>query len=122
MPPPGRVWVPGSWREVRGGWQWTHGFWQEVVQAQQTELDETMAELRKMLDQELDPTEVDRQADIPRNVIDGLGRVLSKVEPAQPFSKLRGNLRRQLGGDVLPLLHEFRSGALDQIISAERIS
>src|SRR5512146_3267471 len=24
---------------------------------------------------ELDPTEIDRQADIPRNVIDGLGRV-----------------------------------------------
>src|SRR5437868_14172754 len=43
--------------------------------AQQTELDQTMIELRKMLDSELDPTEVDRNADIPRNVIDGLGRV-----------------------------------------------
>src|SRR3954468_10839477 len=43
--------------------------------AQQTELDETLTALRQMLDTELDPTEVDRQADIPRNVIDGLGRV-----------------------------------------------
>src|SRR5256714_3029045 len=43
--------------------------------AQQTELDQTMVELRKRLDTELDPTEVDRKADIPRNVIDGLGRV-----------------------------------------------
>ena len=43
--------------------------------AQQTELDQTLIELRKMLDTELDPDEVDRIADIPRNVIDGLGRV-----------------------------------------------
>ena len=43
--------------------------------AQQTELDQTLVELRKMLDTELDPDEVDRIADIPRNVIDGLGRV-----------------------------------------------
>ena len=43
--------------------------------AQQTELDQTLVELRKMLDTELDPAEVDRNADIPRNVIDGLGRV-----------------------------------------------
>jgi acyl-CoA dehydrogenase family member 9 len=46
-----------------------------IPAAQQTELDQTMGELRKMLDQELDPVQVDRQADIPRNVIDGLGRV-----------------------------------------------
>jgi acyl-CoA dehydrogenase family protein 9 len=46
-----------------------------IPAAQQTELDQTMSELRKTLDQELDPTQVDRQADIPRNVIDGLGRV-----------------------------------------------
>jgi acyl-CoA dehydrogenase family member 9 len=43
--------------------------------AQQSELDQTLTELRQMLDAELDPTEIDRQADIPRNVIDGLGRV-----------------------------------------------
>ena len=46
-----------------------------IPAAQQTELDQTLAELRQMLDHELDPVEVDRQADIPRNVIDGLGRV-----------------------------------------------
>jgi acyl-CoA dehydrogenase family member 9 len=42
---------------------------------QQAELDQTLTELRQMLNVELDPTEIDRQADIPRNVIDGLGRV-----------------------------------------------
>src|ERR1700704_6440343 len=42
---------------------------------QQTQLDQTLAELRRTLDAELDPAAVDRQADIPRNVIDGLGRV-----------------------------------------------
>src|SRR4029453_3331356 len=41
----------------------------------QTELDQTLTQLRQMLDKELDPAEVDRQADIPRKVIDGLGRV-----------------------------------------------
>src|SRR5256885_518936 len=46
-----------------------------IPAAQQTELDQTLSELRKMLDAELDPTEIDRKADIPRNVIDGLGRV-----------------------------------------------
>jgi alkylation response protein AidB-like acyl-CoA dehydrogenase len=46
-----------------------------IPAAQQTDLDQTLAELRTMLDTELDPAEVDRRADIPRNVIDGLGRV-----------------------------------------------
>src|SRR5947208_13641377 len=46
-----------------------------IPAAQQAELDKTLAELRQMLDAELDPTAIDRQADIPRNVIDGLGRV-----------------------------------------------
>jgi acyl-CoA dehydrogenase family member 9 len=43
--------------------------------AQQTELDQTLAELREFLDAKLDPAAIDRQADIPREVIDGLGRV-----------------------------------------------
>ena len=43
--------------------------------AQQTELDKSLAELRQFLDEDLDPAEIDRQADIPRKVIDGLGRV-----------------------------------------------
>src|SRR5438093_1182723 len=46
-----------------------------IPTAQQTELDKTLTELRKFLDEHLDPMEIDRQADIPRSVIDGLGRV-----------------------------------------------
>src|SRR6266576_909145 len=46
-----------------------------IPAAQQTELDETLTELRQFLDEHLDPAEIDRQADIPRDVIDGLGRV-----------------------------------------------
>jgi acyl-CoA dehydrogenase family member 9 len=46
-----------------------------IPAAEQTELDETLGELRQFLDQHLDPAEIDRQADIPREVIDGLGRV-----------------------------------------------
>src|SRR2546429_7087914 len=46
-----------------------------IPAAQQTELDETLTELRKFLDEHLDPVEIDRQADIPRSVIDCLGRV-----------------------------------------------
>ena len=42
---------------------------------QQARLDKTMAELRAFLDETLDPTAIDRNADIPREVIDGLGRV-----------------------------------------------
>src|ERR1700716_4376474 len=53
--------------------------------AQQTELDKSMAELRQFLDADLDPAEIDRQADIPRKVIDGLGRVgvLGMTAPAE---------------------------------------
>src|SRR5881394_1743487 len=46
-----------------------------IPAAQQPELDKTLPEVRAMLDRELDATAIDRQADIPRNVIDGLGRV-----------------------------------------------
>jgi alkylation response protein AidB-like acyl-CoA dehydrogenase len=46
-----------------------------IPQAQQKQLDQTLEELRAFLDAELDPAQIDRQADIPRNVIDGLGRV-----------------------------------------------
>ncbi|HEY6207061.1 MAG TPA: acyl-CoA dehydrogenase, partial [Chthoniobacterales bacterium] len=44
-----------------------------IPAAQQTELDKTLGELRAFLDAEQDPAAIDRQADIPRNVIDGLG-------------------------------------------------
>jgi acyl-CoA dehydrogenase family protein 9 len=43
--------------------------------AQQTEVDRAVSELRQFLDEHLDPEAIDRQADIPREVIDGLGRV-----------------------------------------------
>jgi acyl-CoA dehydrogenase family member 9 len=46
-----------------------------IPAAQQTELDKTLSELRQFLDEDLDPAEIDRQAEIPRSVIDGLGRI-----------------------------------------------
>jgi alkylation response protein AidB-like acyl-CoA dehydrogenase len=46
-----------------------------IPSAQQVELDPALSELRQFLDEHLDPAEVDRKADIPRSVIDGLGRV-----------------------------------------------
>jgi alkylation response protein AidB-like acyl-CoA dehydrogenase len=46
-----------------------------IPSAQQVELDQALRELRQFLDGHLDPAEVDRKADIPRSVIDGLGRV-----------------------------------------------
>src|SRR5712672_2361370 len=46
-----------------------------IPEAQQDELDQVLTELRKFLNADLDPAEIDRQADIPRSVIDGLGRV-----------------------------------------------
>src|SRR5215813_7930080 len=46
-----------------------------IPSAQQAQLDQTLKELRTFLDAGLDPAEIDRQADIPRSVIDGLGRV-----------------------------------------------
>src|SRR5919198_2439701 len=56
-----------------------------IPAAQQAELDKTLTELRVFLDAELDPAEIDRNADIPRNVIDGLGRVgvLGMTAPAE---------------------------------------
>src|SRR3979411_567243 len=46
-----------------------------IPAAQQTELDKSLTELRQFLEAELDPIEMERQAEIPRKVIDGLGRV-----------------------------------------------
>jgi acyl-CoA dehydrogenase family protein 9 len=56
-----------------------------IPAAQQTELDQSVAELQQFLDADLDPAEIDRQADIPRKVIDGLGRVgvLGMTAPAE---------------------------------------
>ena len=46
-----------------------------IPSTQQVEVDGALTELRQFLDAHLDPAEVDRKADIPRSVIDGLGRV-----------------------------------------------
>ena len=46
-----------------------------IAEAEQGQLDQTLAELRKFLNADLDPAEIDRIADIPRSVIDGLGRI-----------------------------------------------
>ena len=46
-----------------------------IPSTQQVELDETLKDLRQFLDEHLDAAEIDRKADIPRSVIDGLGRV-----------------------------------------------
>jgi acyl-CoA dehydrogenase family member 9 len=46
-----------------------------IPAAQQTELDHSLTETRKFLDEGLDAVAIDRQADIPRDVINGLGRV-----------------------------------------------
>src|SRR5712672_1618970 len=54
-------------------------------EAQQGELDQILTELRKFLNADLDPAEIDRQADIPHSVIDGLGRtgVLGLTAPKE---------------------------------------
>src|SRR6266511_1056915 len=56
-----------------------------IPEAQQGELDQTLAELRQFLDADLDPVEIDRRAEIPRSVIDGLGRtgVLGATAPVE---------------------------------------
>src|SRR6266480_1341981 len=46
-----------------------------ILEGQQVELDRALSELRQFLDEHLDPAEIDRNADIPSSVIDGLGRV-----------------------------------------------
>src|SRR5215475_11645830 len=46
-----------------------------IPEAEQGQLDQTLTELREFLNSDLDPVEIDRQADIPRGVINGLGRI-----------------------------------------------
>src|SRR5256714_15397079 len=52
---------------------------------QQAELDKSLAEIQQFLDMELDPTAIDRNADIPPNVVNGLGRhgVLGMTAPKE---------------------------------------
>src|SRR5204863_8822606 len=59
---------------------------------QQTELDETLRELRQFLDEHLDAAEIDRRADITCSSIDGVGRIgslgmtVQKVDGGYGFS------------------------------------
>jgi len=46
-----------------------------ISPAQQRDLDASLAELRPFLDKELNSVEIDETEDIPRRVIDGLGRI-----------------------------------------------
>jgi acyl-CoA dehydrogenase family protein 9 len=46
-----------------------------IAANEQPRIDKTLGDLRQFLDQHLDATEIDRRADIPRDVIDGLGGV-----------------------------------------------
>src|SRR5216684_3758233 len=59
--------------------------YQRIAAGQQVELDKTLKELRESLGAKLDPVAIDRNADIPREVIDGLGRVgvLGMTAPAE---------------------------------------
>ena len=56
-----------------------------VPAAQQTELDQSLAEVRQFLDEHLNATEIDRTEDIPRHVIDGLAHtgVLGMTAPKE---------------------------------------
>jgi acyl-CoA dehydrogenase family member 9 len=53
--------------------------------ARQTELEAASADVREMLDRELDPNWIDRNADIPRNLVAGLARtgVLGMTAPRE---------------------------------------
>src|SRR4030081_3435642 len=56
-----------------------------IPAAQHAELDKSLAEIRTFLDEHLDPVAIDRNADIPRHLIDGLGRtgVLGMTAPKE---------------------------------------
>jgi acyl-CoA dehydrogenase family protein 9 len=56
-----------------------------IPAAQQAELDQSVVEVRRFLDEELDPVAIDREANIPREVVDGLGRlgVLGMTAPKE---------------------------------------
>src|SRR3982751_2250198 len=56
-----------------------------IPAAQQVELDRSLTEIRQFLDEHLDPEAIDRQADIPRHLIDGLAHngVLGMTGPKE---------------------------------------
>jgi alkylation response protein AidB-like acyl-CoA dehydrogenase len=56
-----------------------------IPAAQQAELDQSLAEVRKFLDENLDPVAIDREADISQHIVAGLGRlgVLGMTAPKE---------------------------------------
>src|SRR6195256_570076 len=56
-----------------------------IPAAQQAELDQSLAEIRAFLDEHLDPVAIDRNADIPHHLIDGLAHtgVLGMTAPKE---------------------------------------
>src|SRR5438876_3208784 len=46
-----------------------------IQREEQVEVEDSLARLRVFLDQHLDPAAIDRQADIPRDVVDGLAQL-----------------------------------------------
>ncbi|MEA3209490.1 MAG: acyl-CoA dehydrogenase family er 9 [Chthoniobacter sp.] len=71
---------------------------------ERAELDLMLPELRRFLDEKLDPVAIDRNADIPREVIDGLGRlgVLGMTAPVafggRGFSQMaNGRVLEEIG-------------------------
>jgi alkylation response protein AidB-like acyl-CoA dehydrogenase len=56
-----------------------------IPAAQQAELDKSLAEIRALLNEHLDPVAIDRNADIPRHLIDGLAHtgVLGMTAPKE---------------------------------------
>src|SRR5437764_11580808 len=56
-----------------------------IPAAQQAELDKSLTEIRQLLDEHLDPVAIDRNADIPRHLIDGLAHtgVLGMTAPKE---------------------------------------
>src|SRR5207247_978397 len=72
---------------------------------QQAKLDAVLPALRRFLDEELDPAAIDRNADIPRSVIDGLAKlgVLGMTAPEEfggrGFSQMAyGRVLEEIGG------------------------
>src|SRR3954454_18700288 len=56
-----------------------------IPAAQQAELDKSLVEIRQFLDEHLDPVAIDRNADIPQHLVDGLARtgVLGMTAPKE---------------------------------------
>src|SRR6059058_6570338 len=76
----------------------------------QTELDSALNEVRQMLDRHLDPDWIDRNADIPRNLIDGLARTgvlgmtAAREFGGRGFSQMQCcRILRRSGNGTLPL-------------------